>query len=97
MGNSNTKVVAPISTNAGSLPIDHSPLGDEGCADMNMSYASSNSIEICSPDKVDIPSGWEAPAPPIQNVLQPLRLYVPELEEIRISPIVARKGYILLY
>lgn len=58
---------------------------------MNMSYISSNSIEICSPDRVDIPNGWEAPAPNVQPVL-PLRLYVPELEEIRISPVVARKG-----
>lgn len=72
--------------------VDASP-GDEGC-DMNMSYISSNSIELCSPDRVDIPNGWEppmVPAPAIQPVL-PLRLYVPELEEIRISPVVARKG-----
>lgn len=72
------------------LQVDASP-GDEGCADMNMSYISSNSIELCSPDRVDIPNGWEAPAPALQPVL-PLRLYVPELEEIRISPVVARKG-----
>lgn len=72
------------------MQVDASP-GDEGCADMNMSYISSNSIEICSPERVDMPNGWEAPAPAIQPVL-PLRLYVPDLEEIRISPVVARKG-----
>lgn len=74
--------------------VDASP-GDEGC-DMNMSYLSSNSIELCSPDRVDIPNGWESPmvpAPAVQPTL-PLRLYVPELEEIRISPVVARKGYL---
>lgn len=74
------------------LQVDASP-ADEGCADMNMSYISSNSIELCSPDRIDIPNGWEAPAPAVQPTL-PLRLYVPELEEIRISPVVARKGYL---
>lgn len=79
-------------SNGGSnnLQVDASP-GDEGCADMNISYISTNSIEICSPDRIDMPNGWEAPAPAIQPVL-PLRLYVPDLEEIRISPVVARKG-----
>lgn len=72
--------------------VDASP-GDEGCADMNMSYISGNSIELCSPDRVDMPNGWEAPAPAVQPTL-PLRLYVPELEEIRVSPVVARKGYL---
>lgn len=72
------------------LQVDASP-GDEGCADMNMSYISTNSIEICSPDRIDMPNGWEAPAPAVQPVL-PLRLYVPDLEEIRISPVVARRG-----
>lgn len=74
------------------LQVDSSP-GDEGCADMNMSYISGNSIELCSPDRVDMPNGWEAPAPAVQPTL-PLRLYVPELEEIRVSPVVARKGYL---
>lgn len=74
------------------LQVDASP-GDEGCADMNMSYISGNSIELCSPDRVDMPNGWEAPAPAVQPAL-PLRLYVPELEEIRVSPVVARKGYL---
>lgn len=80
------------SQTANTLQIDASP-GDEGCADMNMSYISSNSIELCSPDRPIGPDGWEAPAPALQPTL-PLRLYVPELEEIRISPVVARKGYL---
>lgn len=80
------------SNTSNSLQVDASP-GDEGCADMNMSYISGNSIELCSPDRVDMPNGWEAPAPAVQPTL-PLRLYVPELEEIRVSPVVARKGYL---
>lgn len=75
------------------LAVDASP-GDEGCADMNASYISGNSIELCSPDRVDIPNGWEAPAPVPQSQEVSLRLYVPELEEIRVSPVVARKGYL---
>lgn len=72
-----------------------SPGYDEGCADMNVSYMSGHSIELCSPDRVDMPNGWEAPAPAAhQTALQPLRMYVPELEEIRVSPVVARKGYL---
>ncbi|XP_039433829.1 kinesin-like protein unc-104 isoform X1 [Culex pipiens pallens] len=73
--------------------VDASP-GDEGCADMNASYISGNSIELCSPDRVDCPNGWEAPAPAPQTQELSLRLYVPELEEIRVSPVVARKGYL---
>ncbi|XP_012160204.1 kinesin-like protein unc-104 isoform X6 [Ceratitis capitata] len=69
---------------------DASP-SDEGCADMTVSCISSNSIELCSPDRADAPNGWEAPAPATQPAL-PLRLYVPELEEIRVSAVVARKG-----
>ncbi|XP_055694163.1 kinesin-like protein unc-104 isoform X4 [Lutzomyia longipalpis] len=72
--------------------IDASP-GDEGCADMTASYISGNSIELCSPERVEVPNGWEAPAPAPQPAL-PLRLYVPDLEEIRVSPVVARKGYL---
>lgn len=49
------------------------------------------SHRLCSPDRSDAPNGWEAPAPATQPAL-PLRLYVPELEEIRVSPVVARKG-----
>ncbi|XP_058835346.1 kinesin-like protein unc-104 isoform X5 [Topomyia yanbarensis] len=75
------------------LAVDASP-GDEGCADMNASYISGNSVELCSPDRVEIPNGWEAPAPAPQTQEMPLRLYVPELEEIRVSPVVARKGYL---
>ena len=77
---------------ANALQVDASP-GDEGYADMNISYISGNSIELCSPDRVDMPNGWEAPAPALQPTL-PLRLYVPDLEEIRVSPVVARKGYL---
>ncbi|XP_055384645.1 kinesin-like protein unc-104 isoform X2 [Condylostylus longicornis] len=71
---------------------DASP-ADEGCADMTASCLSGNSVELCSPERVDAPNGWEAPAPATQPSL-PLRLYVPELEEIRVSPVVARKGYL---
>ncbi|XP_037039908.1 kinesin-like protein unc-104 isoform X6 [Bradysia coprophila] len=81
-----------VESSNNTLQVDASP-GDEGCADMNMSYLSGNSIELCSPDRVDMPNGWEAPAPALQPTL-PLRLYVPELEEIRVSPVVARKGYL---
>lgn len=91
-GNSTTKMDDSVLTQSGHLLVDASPPGDEGCADMNMSCISGNSIELCSPDRIDMPNGWEAPAPPVQPILQPLRLYVPELEEIRISPVVARKG-----
>lgn len=91
-GGSVTKMGNPAIMQSGNLQADVSPLGDEGCVDMNMSCTS---IDLCSPDRIDIPSGWEAPAPQIQPVLHPLRLYVPELEEIRISPIIARKGVIL--
>uniref|UniRef100_A0A182SXD6 PH domain-containing protein n=1 Tax=Anopheles maculatus TaxID=74869 RepID=A0A182SXD6_9DIPT len=42
----------------------------------------------------DVPNGWEAPAPAPQTQELSLRLYVPELEEIRVSPVVARKGYL---
>lgn len=91
------KTVSPdengTSTTHNKLGVDASP-ADEGCDDMNVSYMSGNSIELCSPDRVDMPNGWEAPAPATQPTLQPLRLYVPELEEIRVSPVVARKGYL---
>ncbi|XP_017124602.1 kinesin-like protein unc-104 isoform X10 [Drosophila elegans] len=77
-------------TNDTQTQSDVSP-SDEGCADMTVSCISSNSMELCSPDRADAPNGWEAPAPATQPAL-PLRLYVPELEEIRVSPVVARKG-----
>lgn len=89
---SNTTTTITTNNNNNNLQVDASP-GDEGCADMNISYISGNSIELCSPDRIDMPNGWEAPAPPLQQAL-PLRLYVPELEEIRVSPVVARKGYL---
>lgn len=85
-----TDATTPTNNNSN---VDASP-GDEGCADMTASYLSGNSIELCSPDRVDVPNGWEAPAPPIQSNEVPLRLYVPDLEEIRVSPVVARKGYL---
>lgn len=88
-GNCSTKMESSAIIQSGNIQADVSPLGDEGCVDMNMSCTS---IDLCSPDRIDIPIGWEVPAPPVQPVLHSLRLYVPELEEIRISPIVARKG-----
>ncbi|CRL07187.1 CLUMA_CG020172, isoform A [Clunio marinus] len=42
---------------------------------------------------LDIPNGWEAPTPSIHQETS-YRLFVPDLEEIRISPIVARKGFL---
>lgn len=63
---------------------------DETCSDLTISYIS----DLCSPsERVDVPNGWEAPAPPVQQEYS-LRLYVPDLEEIRVSPVVARKGYL---
>lgn len=88
--NNTLKVVGSLQS--GNIHADASPSGDESCSEICTNYVSSNSIELCSPDRIDIPNGWEAPAPPVQPMLQPLRLYVPELEEIRISPVVARKG-----
>lgn len=77
------------------VQIDVTPSpADEGCMDMTVSYVSGGSIELYSPqERIDVPNGWEAPAPPIQQEM-PLRLYVPEMEEIRVSPVVARKGYL---
>lgn len=94
-GNTISKGDGTILMQPGQIQADASPSGDEGCIDMNMSYISGNSIDLCSPDRIDMPNGWEAPAPPAQPILQPLRLYVPELEEIRISPVVARKGNVI--
>ncbi|XP_053660467.1 kinesin-like protein unc-104 [Anopheles marshallii] len=87
------KEIGTEGNGSGTQASDASP-GDEGCADMNASYISSNSIELCSPERVDVPNGWEAPAPAPQTQELSLRLYVPELEEIRVSPVVARKGYL---
>lgn len=88
--NGSLKIVGSVQS--GNIHADASPLGDEGCSETSANYLLNSSIELCSPERIDIPNGWEAPAPPSQPVLQPLRLYVPELEEIRISPVVARKG-----
>lgn len=64
--------------------------GDDGCPDLTVSYVS----DLVSPQGyVDVPNGWEPPAPPVQQEAT-LRLYVPDLEEIRVSPVVARKGYL---
>lgn len=63
---------------------------EEGCPDLTVSYVS----DLVSPQGyVDVPNGWEPPLPPVQHEA-PLRLYVPDLEEIRVSPVVARKGYL---
>lgn len=91
-GNKASKTEGSTANRLPNMEVDASPSGDECCADINTSYISNNSIDLCSPDRIELPNGWEAPAPPVQPVLQPLRLYLPELEEIRISPIVARKG-----
>lgn len=67
-------------------------------ASMLSSLMSNGSIELCSPERAALP-GECAPFPPIP--LTPpgprdpeLVLYVPDMEEIRISPVVARKGYL---
>lgn len=72
--------------------ITKSPAMEE-VPDLTVSYVS----DLVSPQGyVDVPNGWEPPpAPPAQqDQQQSLRLYVPELEEIRVSPVVARKGYL---
>lgn len=53
-------------------------------------------FRLYSPERGENPNGWEAPAPAAQPNLSygSLRLYVPDLEEIRVSPVVARKGYL---
>lgn len=74
----------------GEAEVTPSPGTDEGCPDLTVSYVS----DLISPQGyVDVPNGWEPPAPPVQQEA-PLRLYVPDLEEIRLSPVVARKGYL---
>jgi kinesin family member 1 len=93
-GKYGNKEEATKTTSSNNLQIDASPSADEGCADMTASYLSGNSVELYSPDRCDMPNGWEAPAPAPQVQEFPLRLYVPELEEIRVSPVVARKGYL---
>lgn len=55
------------------------------------------SIELCSPERAALP-GECAPLPLPAEPQEPrdpnLVLYVPEMEEIRISPVIARKGYL---
>lgn len=65
---------------------------------MMSSMLSNNSIELCSPERAAVP-GECAPYP--SHPLSPpgprdpeLVLYVPDMEEIRISPVIARKGYL---
>ncbi|KAG5887027.1 hypothetical protein JTB14_008380 [Gonioctena quinquepunctata] len=65
---------------------------------MISSIISNNSIELCSPERVIVP-GECAPFQPMpvspSGPRDPeLVLYVPDMEEIRISPVVARKGYL---
>lgn len=65
---------------------------------MMSSMISGNSIELCSPERVALP-GECAPFPPAPTSPPGPRdpelvLYVPDMEEIRISPVVARKGYL---
>ncbi|KAJ8959613.1 hypothetical protein NQ318_021799 [Aromia moschata] len=65
---------------------------------MISSLMSNGSIELCSPERAALP-GECAPFPPIPasppGPRDPeLVLYVPDMEEIRISPVVARKGYL---
>ncbi|XP_026475169.1 kinesin-like protein unc-104 [Ctenocephalides felis] len=72
---------------------DASPGCDEGCADMTASMISGGSIELCSPERDAGMCGWEAPAPHSAQQ-QSLRLYAPDIEEIRVSPAVARRGYL---
>ncbi|XP_060522821.1 kinesin-like protein unc-104 isoform X2 [Cylas formicarius] len=74
----------------------------EEATDMSTSMISSamtnSSIELCSPERAALP-GECAPFPPVP-IASPgprdpeLVLYVPDMEEIRISPVVARKGYL---
>lgn len=65
---------------------------------MLSSMVSNSSIELCSPERAALP-GECAPFPQISPIPPAphdpdLVLYVPDMEEIRISPVVARKGYL---
>lgn len=91
------KCVALIRGRVGSkeeiaAPIDATPSPADEIPDLlNQSYIS----DLVSPQGyVDVPNGWEPPAAPLVSQDAPLLLYAPELEEIRVSPIVARKGYL---
>ncbi|XP_044758313.1 kinesin-like protein unc-104 isoform X2 [Coccinella septempunctata] len=65
---------------------------------MISSMVSNSSIELCSPERAALP-GECAPFPQMSPIPPAphdpdLVLYVPDMEEIRISPVVARKGYL---
>ncbi|KAK9887981.1 hypothetical protein WA026_000272 [Henosepilachna vigintioctopunctata] len=65
---------------------------------MSSSIMSNISIELSSPERAALP-GECAPLPQLTNIPSvphdpDLVLYVPDMEEIRISPVVARKGYL---
>ncbi|XP_025833622.1 kinesin-like protein unc-104 isoform X4 [Agrilus planipennis] len=75
----------------------------EDVTDMSTSLMSSMvsgcSTELYSPEKVALPGECApfptAPASPSCGLKDPgLVLYVPDMEEIRISPVIARKGYL---
>lgn len=78
-----------------------SPL-EEITTDMSNSMLSSimsnNSMELCSPERIALPGECAAfpqiPVSPPGPRDPELVLYVPDMEEIRISPVVARKGYL---
>ncbi|XP_050299127.1 kinesin-like protein unc-104 isoform X2 [Anthonomus grandis grandis] len=68
-------------------------------ASMISSVMTNSSIELCSPERTPL-IGECAPFPSMQlstpgpKADPELVLYVPDIEEIRISPVVARKGYL---
>lgn len=73
-------------------------LTTEMSTSMISSIMSNNSIELCSPERVILPGECVTfPSVPIPSPgpRDPeLVLYVPDMEEIRISPVIARKGYL---
>lgn len=65
---------------------------------MSSMVSGGGSVELYSPEKVTL-SGECVPMPTIPTSPQGPRdpelvLYVPDMEEIRISPVIARKGYL---
>ncbi|XP_076265727.1 kinesin family member unc-104 isoform X2 [Rhynchophorus ferrugineus] len=74
----------------------------EEMTDMSTSMMSSvmthSSMELCSPERAALPGEYApfptAPIYPPGPRDPELVLYVPDMEEIRISPVVARKGYL---
>lgn len=74
----------------------------EDVTDMSTSMISSmvsgGSLELYSPEKVSLPGECiplpPAPTSPPSPRDPELVLYVPDMEEIRISPVIARKGYL---